>query len=121
MRGLLFKASLIAVLVLVGLCISVQTVKAGDDVISNWSSPTTNRLHSVSAASATDVWAVGAWGTTIHWNGSQWSNVTNPKSPAWFYSVFMLSAIDGWAVGARSDYPLGRRVVEHGDKPNYIR
>jgi len=51
---------------------------------------------------ADDGWAVGYKGTIIHWDGTEWSNVTSPTT-ANLYSLHMVSADDGWAVG----YPVG--------------
>ncbi len=67
-------------------------------------------LTSVSMVSSNDGWAVGwychfvdiahqTWDSVIlHWNGSNW-NVTSSPTNAALYSVAMLSATDGWAVG----------------------
>jgi hypothetical protein len=75
---------------------------------------TQSELHSVSGASANDVWAVGhshngslPSRTMIqHWNGSQWNVVPSP-SPAdqlnELRGVAALSAFDAWAVGYSSD------------------
>jgi hypothetical protein len=48
---------------------------------------TPNELTSVSAASATDIWAAGSYGglhqgpltLTLHWNGTAWSQVPSPN------------------------------------------
>ena len=71
-----------------------------------------SQLHSVSAASANDVWAVGSSHngslpsrTLIeHWDGSQWSIVPSPSPDSQFNElrgVVALSANDAWAVGYR--------------------
>jgi hypothetical protein len=71
-----------------------------------------SELHSVSAASANDVWAVGAshdggapTQTLIqHWDGQQWSIVPSPSPDSQLNelrSVAALSANDVWAVGYR--------------------
>lgn len=81
---------------------------------SSWSivpSPTKGCLLSIYMLSPSDGWAVGipythGWccgegvdsGTTIRWDGSSWSTVANPAECP-LYSVYMLSATDGWAVG----------------------
>ena len=56
------------------------------DVMEHWngtqwsivSLPISGPLHSMSAVSANDVWAVGKNGLIRHWNGTQWSQVANP-------------------------------------------
>ena len=69
-----------------------------------------NVLTSVSAYSASDVWAVGYTmrddGThdslILHWNGSTWSRVPSPDPGAfhrYLYGVSAISASDVWAVG----------------------
>jgi hypothetical protein len=72
-----------------------------------------SQLHSVSAASENDVWAVGSShdGTlpsrTLiqHWDGTQWSIVPSPSPDTQLNElrgVAALSANDAWAVGYRS-------------------
>ena len=65
-------------------------------------------LESVSAASASDVWAVGAGQQSgqstvaLHFNGSSWTLVTVPAPPGTsgaLFGVKALSATDAWAVG----------------------
>jgi len=58
----------------------------------------TTSLWSVSPVSAADAWIVGVGGTLLHWDGSHWSQVTNPTDQN-LYSVAMVSATEGWAVG----------------------
>jgi hypothetical protein len=71
-----------------------------------------SELHSVSAASTNDVWAVGSSNdgraptrTLIqHWDGTQWSIVPSPNPDSQLNelrSVTALSANDAWAVGYR--------------------
>ena len=73
---------------------------------------TISQLHSVSAASANDVWAVGSShdGTlpsrTLiqHWDGAQWSIALSPSPDKQFNElrgVAAISANDAWAVGFR--------------------
>jgi hypothetical protein len=73
---------------------------------------TQSELHSVSAASANDVWAVGSSHngslpsrTLIeYWDGTQWSIVPSPSPDTQFNElrgVATLSANDAWAVGYR--------------------
>ena len=63
-------------------------------------------LFAVSAASASDAWAVGAQfstGTalTLHWNGTTWSQVPSPNPvPAVATGVSDASPGNAWAVGA---------------------
>ena len=70
-------------------------------------------LESVSAISATDIWAVGSFtipnaegspyqNATMHWNGTSWSIVTSPQPDEWLdilTSVTAISTNDVWAVG----------------------
>lgn len=71
-------------------------------------------LYSISMVSATDGWIVGEGGyelcnprcvpithsIMIHWDGQRWTNVPFiDLSPPTLYSVAMLSATEGWAVG----------------------
>ncbi|MGH2518082.1 MAG: hypothetical protein ACRDHP_20760, partial [Ktedonobacterales bacterium] len=61
-------------------------------------------LSGVAAISATDIWAVGSdvsGALTEHWNGTQWSFVTNPnQGTSHFLSgVAARSTRDVWAVG----------------------
>lgn len=66
-----------------------------------------NALADVSAASTSDVWAVGTDGGAIplveHWNGTEWSVVTMVPAPGNFEneltSVVALSASDVWVAG----------------------
>jgi len=81
-------------------------------------------LNGVSANSATDAWAVGAYtnpttgaGETLalHWNGTKWSTVSSPNpggttSSSDFSSlngVSANSATDAWAVGAYTNPTTG--------------
>lgn len=61
-------------------------------------SPTSNFLEDISMLSATDGWAVGNNGTTLHWNGSSWQNIASPTQYN-LSGVFMLAPNDVWAVG----------------------
>lgn len=71
-----------------------------------------SKLHSVSAGSADDVWAVGsshngsAPARTLiqHWDGTRWSIVPSPSPDSQLnelYGVAALSANNAWAVGYR--------------------
>ena len=64
-------------------------------------------LNSIAVRQTNDVWAVGAGfvGTsqqytyaTLHWDGSHWSNVTNPNEGV-LDAVSAFSSSDVWAVG----------------------
>jgi hypothetical protein len=73
-----------------------------------------NNVTDVDGSAPNDVWAVGyslnlPYGNRIrnsmilHWNGSQWSQVTSPNNGSTFlYDVVALSATDAWAVGSGS-------------------
>jgi hypothetical protein len=62
-------------------------------------------LSSVSAVSATDAWAVGAYETStgilrtliLRWNGTSWTQVASPDGE--LFGVSAMSAADAWAVG----------------------
>jgi hypothetical protein len=61
--------------------------------------PVGGTLHSLSAVSANDVWAVGNDGLILNWNGTQWSQVANPAGQgAALEGVDALSANDVWAI-----------------------
>ena len=55
-------------------------------------------LSDVWGSGANDVWAVGAGGTILHWNGTEWSATTTGISNL-LSSVGGSSANDVWAVG----------------------
>jgi hypothetical protein len=74
------------------------------------------QLNSVSAASASDAWAVGLSGTyphvstlMLHWDGQAWSRVTSPTVldgvPRFLIGVTAVSASDAWAVGFTGALP----------------
>lgn len=86
---------------------------------------TGNRLTSVSAVSATDVWAVGTGcysANTIveHWNGNAWSLMPAPRhkdgfdSTAALYGVAAISPSNVWAVGYKGSDAIVT-LVEHYD------
>src|SRR5947199_65924 len=68
-----------------------------------------NHLYGVAAVSASDIWAVGSYtdqqsqsgsgSLTLHWNGTTWSQVSNP-GPTTLYGVTAVASNDVWAVGA---------------------
>jgi hypothetical protein len=102
------------IFVLLGVCsLTIQSVMGG-----NWqliSSPngtkSVNELHSVSAVSDNDVWAVGVSYNTErtlstslveHWDGTHWSVVPSPNPSSTLNvlnAVAAVSANDVWAVG----------------------
>jgi hypothetical protein len=73
-----------------------------------------NRLSSIAAISANDVWAVGSHQdnqymnerpVTMHWNGTQWRIVSVPDvgvNSAYLSDVAAVSSNDVWAVGSRN-------------------
>jgi photosystem II stability/assembly factor-like uncharacterized protein len=62
--------------------------------------PQGNALEGVWGSSVDDVWAVGAVGTVLHWNGSKWSPVpTSAPSPIDLHAVWGTDASNAWAVG----------------------
>jgi hypothetical protein len=73
--------------------------------------PAYDDLFNVSAASATDVWAVGTTASTSglratlaeHWNGKAWSVVTTPDpgNGNQLNGVATISATNAWAVGVQ--------------------
>jgi hypothetical protein len=83
-----------------------------------------NELYAIDAASANDIWAVGAYQSssgyygealTEHWNGTAWTVVSTPNVPGSFqdalFGVVAVAANDAWAVGAYPAYSGVGRVV----------
>jgi hypothetical protein len=61
--------------------------------------PVSGILNSISAVSASDVWAVGKNGLIEQWDGTQWSQVANPDGgTANLFAVHALSADDVWTI-----------------------
>ena len=72
---------------------------------------TANNLNSVYMTNSGDVWAVGGGGNPtapcsaplcpviLHYAGGSWNTVTPPPGSYALKSVFMVSSIEGWAVG----------------------
>ena len=88
-----------------------------------------NALLSVSVISATDIWAVGYYGSNLgspqytlteHWNGTSWSIVPSPTidkkggASTGLYGVTAISSSDVWAVGYDNVGNL-HAVIEHWD------
>ena len=46
----------------------------------SWPSPTANDLYDIEMVTPEDIWAVGAGGTILHWNGYDWQQVASPTS-----------------------------------------
>jgi hypothetical protein len=88
-----------------------------------------NILNGVSAASATDAWAVGIYVNTttvldraliLHWNGTVWSRIKSPNPEAghkMLSGVSADSANDAWAVGSFVGATTGksRTLISHWD------
>lgn len=62
-------------------------------------SGTTNHLHGIWGSSGSDVFAVGAGGTILHYNGSGWTAMSSGTANH-LYGVWGSSASDVFAVGA---------------------
>ncbi|MCB9727592.1 MAG: hypothetical protein H6746_03795 [Deltaproteobacteria bacterium] len=58
----------------------------------------TNTMHAVWGAAEDDVWAVGAEGQILHWDGQTWSS-KDPRLGVTLRGVYGLAADDVWAVG----------------------
>src|SRR5688500_3688742 len=94
---------------------SVQSVASSPDCTiaggifpSPNTAPNPNNLVDVEVLSATDVWAVGSYGSpartlTMHWDGIRWSVVPSPNRDGatfhWLSGVDAVSSNDVWAVG----------------------
>jgi hypothetical protein len=73
-------------------------------------------LFAVTATSATDVWAVGTYATSLvnlntlveHWDGTAWSQASSPNPSSFdneLFAVSAFSATDAWVVGEQSGGP----------------
>lgn len=118
---------------LLGVAAGVGTAAAGPQACGGWQvvpspGPAQAGLHSVSAVSATDAWAVGDYlnaasnyrTLTEHWNGHTWQVVPSPNpaggaSPTdTLAGVVAVSAKDVWAVGFDEKTTTSfRTLVEH--------
>ncbi|HEX8220567.1 MAG TPA: S-layer homology domain-containing protein [Chloroflexia bacterium] len=86
---------------------------------------TYHNLRSVTAISASDVWAVGYYlpsggmgrALALHWNGTQWSAVPTPVPTDYddytLVSVSALATDDVWAAGTRRDFATPKPLVMH--------
>lgn len=100
----------------------------------SWSSvtvphpPGPGGLASVSAATPSDIWAVGTTGTvpgtpyTVHYDGSRWHSVAPPGTGdgSGLAGVSVVSSGDVWAVGhqdgtLRNGFAVWRTFTEHWD------
>src|SRR5262249_46578012 len=80
-------------------------------------------LHSVTALSSIDVWAVGDYHLSgaakpliEHWDGTRWSIVPGPSVLAGIlFGVTALSSTDVWAVGGYAPVDFGQGLAEHWD------
>ncbi len=79
-------------------------------------------LRAITAISATDVWAVGSYSSTVNtpyqtlieqWNGSSWAVISSPNNGVSYNSLAAISAVsatDIWAAGSYYDIPSGRSL-----------
>lgn len=67
-------------------------------VCSGISSGTSSALYGVWGSSASDIWAVGESGTSLHWNGTAWSSVATSRTNR-LRGVWGTGSADVWAVG----------------------
>ncbi|HTK42658.1 MAG TPA: Ig-like domain-containing protein, partial [Gemmatimonadales bacterium] len=83
---------------------ALLTVSAAVDSVTSWNAeiPPAFPLASVWGTSATDVYAVGAGGTILHYDGHSWSAMTSGTGAS-FSGVWGTSAGDIYAVGVLSD------------------
>jgi hypothetical protein len=107
----------------------------GGSLIEHWdgtewrivSNPYTGTLHSISAVSANDIWAVGSYSPSIsgrktyvlHWDGLEWSHVPspnpNPENRNELRAVAAVASDDVWAVGNYESSTVlgGATLIEH--------
>jgi hypothetical protein len=75
-----------------------------------------NGLNDVAAISASDIWAVGSFGTLLeHWNGASWS-LANANAPGGtqLFGVAAVASADVWAVGS-TPQTYDQALAEHWD------
>src|SRR5579872_6655600 len=88
--------------------------------------PLISQLFGVAALSSDDVWAVGTYGNSgqfsqpliIHWNGTSWSDVTNPTFAfgGQLSAIAAVAANDIWVVGnASPSQNVNTGLFEHWD------
>jgi hypothetical protein len=75
-----------------------KDLPSGPTATSKWSIQTTGvEINAVWGNSGSDVFAVGAYGDILHYNGTAWSTMTS-GSGAWLYGVWGSSGSDVFAV-----------------------
>ncbi len=79
------------------------------------SSPSTERLNSVSVISDVQAWIVGAFGNILRYNGTTWNKMGSAFSGFDLYQIFMKDDNDGWATGQDGTliYYDGSRWISH--------
>lgn len=60
-----------------------------------------NDLSSISGVSSSDLWAVGAGGVILHWDGQAWQRDTTAGTTIPLAGVSSVNANEAWAVGAQ--------------------
>ncbi len=87
-------------------------------------------LYAVSAASPTDVWAVGDYVSgfektlIVHYDGTSWTQVPSPNGPSSanvLYDVKAISPTEAWAVGAFIKHNVWRTLILHYDGTSWAR
>ena len=91
-------AALVSISILLPLPVSADTL--GTTNGGRWQNqlPQSNNLGGVWGSSSSDVFAVGDYGTILHYNGSTWVNMSSGTSKL-LYSVWGTSSSDVFAVG----------------------
>lgn len=70
--------------------------------------PTSNTIESIWAIASNDIWAGGAAGTLLHYDGTAWTLYTawgqgdfaQPPSTSFFHGIWGVASNDVWAVGS---------------------
>jgi hypothetical protein len=79
---------------------------------------TSATLYSMSGTGSSDVWAVGAGGAIVHFDGNTWSSlVTDPLQTAGYVMTGISGTSDGqvWVVGKTESNPAQGLVIGHDD------
>jgi hypothetical protein len=84
----------------------------------NFPSPTSVSLRSVSGSSKDDVWIVGDGGLILHYQGSAWTKVASGTNRT-LNKIRGSSAADVWAVGdeGAEERRIGDVVLHYGGLP----